>query len=95
MSGTGPANATAPPAAPTPFDRAAYLNTDTSLDTIFFAVAAGAFTYAAARQGMEFSKLSSATLAAVAGASVYLRFWGMAIAQAGTLLGDAGTASRK
>lgn len=94
MSGTGPANATQAPVPPAPLSRAAFLNTDTSLDTIFFAVTAGALTYAAARQGMEFSKLSSATLATLAGASIYLRFWGMAIAQAGALMGDAGTASR-
>lgn len=58
------------------------LNTDTSLDTIFWAMWAGALSYAVARQGFEFSIASSTGIALVCGTVAYGQFWQVAVHQA-------------
>lgn len=55
------------------------LNTDSSVDSIFYAALLGPLTYGVARQGLEFSKVTSAVLAAGVGAAVYWQFWRMAV----------------
>ena len=66
------------------------LQTDTSTDTIFYAVWAGALTYAFAREGLEFSKVTSAALAGITGTTVYSQWWRLAVNAAAQLTGLTG-----
>lgn len=77
MSTTGRDYVAAPPlvAKSAKDNTASRLQTDTSTDTIFYALWAGALVYAVAREGVELSKVTSAALAAAAGTAVYSRWW--------------------
>jgi hypothetical protein len=71
------------------------LNTDPSLDTIFYATGGGAATYAVARFGLEFSKASSVGMAVVVGAGIYTQFWAVAIRNVRRVSGQWGSLIRE
>lgn len=66
------------------------LNTDPSLDTIFWAMWAGALGYGVARQGFEFSVASSVGISLVCGVVAYGQFWKVAVQNAANLTGQFG-----
>ena len=70
------------------------LNTDPSLDTVFYSLWAGALGYAVSREGLELSKVSSAGVAAVCGAVVYMQWWKFALQNVRTLSAPYGNVSR-
>jgi hypothetical protein len=70
---------------------ASRLQTDTSTDTIFYAIWAGALVYAVAREGVELSKVTSAALAAATGTAVYSQWWKWTVAAAARVSSITGT----
>lgn len=71
------------------------LNTDPSLDTIFYAAWGGAATYGVARHGLEFSKATSAGLAFVVGLTIYAQFWSVAVRNVRRVTGQWGSVIRE